>query len=150
MSVLLDPSKRPVVYLSRTEQFSACHRLHSKALSDEENVKVFGKCNRAHGHGHNYKVEVTLRGHVDEATGMVINLVDLKHYMNTAIMDQMDHRNIDAEVSPFKEGVVSTVENISIFIWEELEKLLDAGLLYEVRVNETEKNVAIYRGELHK
>eukprot|EP00729_Bicosta_minor_P000471 gene470-34330_t len=148
-SILLDPSKRPITYLSRTEQFSACHRLHSKSLSDEENVKVFGKCNRAHGHGHNYKVEVTLRGQVDAATGMVINLVDLKQHMKTAIMDTMDHRNLDAEVVPFKDGVVSTVENISIFIWEELSKLLDVGLLWEVRVNETEKNVAIYRGEHH-
>ena len=74
MNKLSDPeevSKGPIVYVSRTESFSACHRLHCPSFSDKENKKVFGKCNNPNGHGHNYKVEVTLRGPVDPKTGNV-------------------------------------------------------------------------------
>ncbi len=70
-----------VVYVSKTESFSACHRLHCPSLSDAENLAIFGKCNNPNGHGHNYKVEVILKGKVDPTTGMVINLTDLKQYM---------------------------------------------------------------------
>ncbi|EGD79842.1 6-pyruvoyl tetrahydrobiopterin synthase, variant [Salpingoeca rosetta] len=95
----------PVCYISRVESFSACHRLHSIHLSDEENKRIFGKCNNPNGHGHNYKVEVTLRGSVDPKTGMVINLVDLKQYMKKAIMDTMDHKHLDLDVPYFKHVV---------------------------------------------
>eukprot|EP00055_Hartaetosiga_balthica_P006353 m.19783 g.19783 ORF g.19783 m.19783 type:complete len:170 (+) comp5172_c0_seq1:1-510(+) len=147
-----NPEKRPkkglpVTYISRVEIFSACHRLHSKHLTDEENVDVFGKCNNPNGHGHNYKVEVTLRGPVDPKTGMVINLVDLKKYMNKAIMDTMDHKHLDLDVSYFKD-VVSTTENVCVYIWERmLEQLPSKALLFEVKVHETDKNIVRYRGE---
>ncbi|XP_021368616.1 6-pyruvoyl tetrahydrobiopterin synthase-like [Mizuhopecten yessoensis] len=138
--------KSPIVYISRTESFSACHRLHSTQLSDEENRKIFGKCNNPYGHGHNYSVEVILRGPVDPVTGMVMNLTDLKKFMNMAIMDVMDHKNVDKDVPYFKD-VVSTAENIAVFIWKSLSQHLESGLLYEVKVHETGKNVAFYRGE---
>ncbi|XP_066991456.2 6-pyruvoyl tetrahydrobiopterin synthase isoform X2 [Anabrus simplex] len=95
----------PVAYLVRREIFSACHRLHSPDLSDEENKATYGKCNNFHGHGHNYIVEVTLRGPVAADTGMVMNINDLKHYMNTAIMDTMDHKNLDKDVPYFKDVI---------------------------------------------
>ncbi|XP_033749959.1 6-pyruvoyl tetrahydrobiopterin synthase-like [Pecten maximus] len=136
----------PIVYISRTESFSACHRLHSTQLSDEENKKIFGKCNNPNGHGHNYSVEVILRGPVDPVTGMVMNLTDLKKFMNMAIMDVMDHKNVDKDV-PYFKNVISTAENIAVFIWKSLSKHLEPGLLYEVKVHETGKNVAFYRGE---
>ncbi|CAH1796418.1 unnamed protein product [Owenia fusiformis] len=129
----------PVVYISRSETFSACHRLHSPLLSDEENRNIFGKCNNVNGHGHNYKVEVILKGKVDPVTGMVLNLVDLKQYINKGVMDVLDHKNIDKDVPYFKSRV-STAENIAVFIWSQLKKLLPEGLLYEVKLYETEKN----------
>ncbi|XP_060063703.1 6-pyruvoyl tetrahydrobiopterin synthase-like [Ylistrum balloti] len=138
--------KNPVVYISRTESFSACHRLNSSELSKEENKEIYGKCNNPNGHGHNYTVEVILRGPVDPVTGMVMNLTDLKKFMNMAIMDVMDHKNIDKDV-PYFKNVVSTAENIAVFIWRSLSEHLDPGLLYEVKVYETGKNVAFYRGE---
>ncbi|KAG5262662.1 hypothetical protein AALO_G00277460 [Alosa alosa] len=133
-------------YITRVQSFSACHRLHSKALSDEENKKVFGKCNNPHGHGHNYKVEVTVRGKIDRRTGMVMNLTDLKQYIEEAIMIPLDHKNLDKDV-PYFADVVSTTENLAVFIWDSLTKLLPPNLLYEIKVYETDKNIVVYRGE---
>ncbi|NXG43163.1 PTPS synthase, partial [Psilopogon haemacephalus] len=142
--------------LSRTVTFSACHRLHSKSLSDEENLKLFGKCNNPNGHGHNYKEPcrciwllicpffLTLQ--IDPVSGMVINLTDLKEYMQEAIMEPLDHKNLDKDVPYFAE-VVSTTENVAVFIWESLQKLLPVGILYKVTVHETEQNIVVYKGE---
>lgn len=140
-------SKGPIAYLVRKEIFSACHRLHSRKLSDEENMHVYGKCNNVNGHGHNYVVEVTLRGPVDSNTGMVININDLKKYMNSAIMEPLDHKNLDKDV-PYFTDVVSTTENVAVFIWNNLKALLpNPTILYEVKIYETEKNIVIFRGE---
>ncbi|XP_064423490.1 6-pyruvoyl tetrahydrobiopterin synthase [Latimeria chalumnae] len=135
-----------IVYLTRVETFSCAHRLHSKLLSDEENKRIFGMCNNFHGHGHNYKVEATLRGEIDPITGMMINIVKFKEYLQKAVMEPLDHKNLDKDV-PYFANVVSTMENIAVFIWDSLQKLLPPGLLYEVKVHETKKNVVVYRGE---
>lgn len=127
--------------------FSACHRLHIPLLSEEENRQLFGKCNNPNGHGHNYKVEVTVRGGVDPINGMVMNLVTLKNCINRCIIDVLDHKNIDKDVSYFS-NVVSTAENIAVFIWKQLEQEISKELLYEVKVHETEKNVVYFRGEM--
>lgn len=138
------------VIISRTETFSASHRLHSPYLTDEENKELYGKCNNFNGHGHNYKVDVMLKGPVDPATGMVINITEMKKAMNMAIMDILDHKNIDKDV-PYFGSIPSTAENIAIFIWNqmksELKKINKEHLLYEVKLFETEKNVFYYRGE---
>jgi 6-pyruvoyltetrahydropterin/6-carboxytetrahydropterin synthase len=94
---------RPVVYLSRIETFSAAHRLHSPFLSIEENEKLYGKCNNPNGHGHNYKVEVIVKGEVNPLTGMVMNLEDLKKCIKIAVMDILDHKNLDHDVPYFKD-----------------------------------------------
>ncbi|XP_063225259.1 6-pyruvoyl tetrahydrobiopterin synthase-like [Bacillus rossius redtenbacheri] len=141
---------RPIAYLTRIEKFSACHRLHSPFLDDETNLKVYGKCNNPNGHGHNYTVEVTLRGPVSRDTGMVMNIHDLKMYMEAAIMEPMDHKNLDKDVPHFKD-TVSTTENVCVFVWDNLRALLpDPGVLYEIKIHETDKNVVSYRGELGK
>lgn len=143
----MGPGKHPIAYLTRIEKFSACHRLHSPGLGDEENAEVYGKCNNFHGHGHNYTVEVTLRGPVCPVKGMVMNINDLKKYINSAIMDTLDHKNLDKDV-PYFKNVVSTTENLVIYIWNSLKELLeDPGLLYEIKIYETDKNVVFYRGE---
>ncbi|XP_032084672.1 6-pyruvoyl tetrahydrobiopterin synthase [Thamnophis elegans] len=136
----------PRARVSRCAAFSASHRLHSPSLSDEENRKLFGKCNNPNGHGHNYKVEVTVQGEINPLTGMVINLTDLKAYMEEAIMEPLDHKNLDKDVPYFAE-VVSTTENVAVFIWDNLQKHLPTGALHKVKVYETEKNVVVYKGE---
>ncbi|XP_039757093.1 6-pyruvoyl tetrahydrobiopterin synthase [Pararge aegeria] len=136
----------PIVSITRRETFSSCHRLHSYFLSDEENKKLYGKCNNPNGHGHNYVVLVTVKGPVDPQTGMVMNVHDLKQYMQQAIMDPLDHKNLDEDV-PYFKTVVSTTENLAILIWDKLQKVMDKpNLLHEVKILETEKNHVVYRG----
>ncbi|XP_043281088.1 6-pyruvoyl tetrahydrobiopterin synthase [Venturia canescens] len=136
-----------IAYLTRKECISSCHRLHSDQLSDEENKKIYGKCNNYWGHGHNYTIEVTVRGPVDSKTGMVMNISDLKVYMNEVIMNRLDHKNLDKDVEYFK-NVVSTTENVAIYIFNELKILLpNPSLMYEVKIYETDKNIVVYRGE---
>ncbi|XP_036382206.1 6-pyruvoyl tetrahydrobiopterin synthase [Megalops cyprinoides] len=133
-------------YITRVQSFSACHRLHSKSLSDEDNKRVFGKCNHPNGHGHNYKVEVTVRGKIDRVTGMIMNLTDLKQHMEEAIMIPLDHKNLDKDV-PYFADVVSTTENLAVYIWDSLAKLIPLNMLYEIKIHETDKNIVVYRGE---
>mgnify|MGYP003507263320 CR=1 FL=1 len=114
-------------------------------LSDEENLEVFGKCNNEHGH--NYTVEVRIRGHVDTKTGMVMNLVDLKAIIERCIMKPLDHKNIDVDV-PYFKTVPSTTENLAVFIYDSLKKALPKPeLLYEIKLYETDKNSVVYRGK---
>ncbi len=136
----------PIVYLTRRATFSASHRLHSHALSAEENARIFGKCNHQNGHGHNYVLEVTLRGAVDPVTGIVINLVELKDIMEEAILLHVDHLHLNMDVPVFSH-LNPTAENMVVVFWHWLEKALPPGLLYEVKLHETENNVATYRGE---
>nr|XP_033784630.1 6-pyruvoyl tetrahydrobiopterin synthase [Geotrypetes seraphini] len=134
-----------LIRISKSVTVSASHRLHSKSLSDEENKKLYGKCNNPNGHGHNYKVVVTLQGKVDPITGMVMNLTDLKQYMEKAIMEPLDHKNLDKDV-PYFANVVSTVENVAVFVWKSLQKYLPPGLLYKVKIDETDSNSVVYMG----
>ncbi|CAK6970643.1 -pyruvoyl tetrahydrobiopterin synthase [Scomber scombrus] len=139
-------SAERIGYITRVQSFSACHRLHSIHLSDEENKRVFGKCNNPNGHGHNYKVEVTVRGNIDRHTGMVMNLTDLKKHIEEVIMVPMDHKNLDKDVQYFST-VASTTENVAVYIWDNMVKALPPGLLYEIKIYETDNNIVVYRGE---
>ncbi|KAK7028962.1 hypothetical protein SK128_015616 [Halocaridina rubra] len=145
-------NRRPVAYVTRVESFSACHRLHSKLLSDEENKAIFGKCNNPNGHGHNYKVEVTVRGPIDEKTGMVINVFDLKTIINDVVMEAMDHKHLDLDVPVFRDSsMVTTTENVTFVIYEGIKEQLPSHVqLHEVKIHETDKNIVVYRGEYEK
>ena len=139
--------KKPLVYLTRREIFSACHRLHSRQLSDEENLEIFSKCNNPNGHGHNYVVEVTVKGTVDDATGMVMNITDLKKIIDVSVMKPLDHKNLDKDV-PYFHQVVSTTENVAVFIWLQIKDELPPNVqLDQVKIWETEKNIVEYKGE---
>lgn len=139
-------SKTPLAVFSRRVRFSASHRLHSPALSDTENQRIFGKCNHPNGHGHNYVAEIRLRGPIDPKTGMVFNLTDLKALIDDTVMDKMDHKYLNLDVAEFRQ-INPTAENIALVIWGWLEPKLPKGLLHEVVLHETENNIAIYRGE---
>ncbi|XP_029311776.1 6-pyruvoyl tetrahydrobiopterin synthase [Cottoperca gobio] len=141
-----DSAAERIGYITRAQSFSACHRLHSVHLSDEENKRIYGKCNNPNGHGHNYKVEVTVRGKIDFLTGMVMNLTDLKRCIEEVIMIPLDHKNLDKDV-PYFAKVVSTTENVAVYIWDNMVKVVPPSLLYEIRIYETDKNIVIYRGE---
>ncbi|KAH6564279.1 hypothetical protein BASA50_000741 [Batrachochytrium salamandrivorans] len=139
----------PTAIVTRAVSFSASHRMHSNKLSAEENALLYGKCNHINGHGHNYRVEVTIKGKIDPITGMVLNLTDLKDCMTRGIMDTLDHRNVDLDVPYFRDRV-STAEMIAVYIWEQMVANLppsETYALYEVRLMETENNIVVYRGE---
>lgn len=135
-----------MVYLTRRMTFSAAHRLWSSFLSEEENYEVYAKCANPYGHGHNYILEVTVQGMPDERTGMVMNLTDMKKVINEQVVDWVDHKHLNYDV-PWLESVIPTAEMLAIKFWERLERGLPSGMLYEVRLHETENNLATYRGE---
>src|SRR5260370_10574149 len=109
-----------MVYLTRKIEFSASHLYHNPSFSAEENRRVFGKCNNPHGHGHNYVLEVTVAGETDPATGMVLDLKELKDILQRQISDRMDHRFLNYEV-PELAGQIPTCENIAAVILGFLE-----------------------------
>ena len=122
-----------MVYLTRKAEFSAAHRYHNPAFSPEENVRIFGKCNNLNGHGHNYVLEVTIGGETDPATGMVLDLRELKELMEREVMDRMDHRSLNHEV-PELAGQIPTCENIAAVIWKLLAPKIRRGKLTRVRL----------------
>ena len=100
-----------MVYLTRKAEFSASHFYHNPKLSPEENQRIFGKCNNPHGHGHNYTLEVTVAGEVDERSGFVMDLKKLKDLMNHEVIDDLDHRHLNKEVPEFRDKIPTT-ENL--------------------------------------
>lgn len=137
--------KQPVVYLTRRETFAAAHRLWSTALSEDENRKLFGPCAYDHGHGHNYILEITLRGPVDPATGILVNVTAIRDATRELILEDVDHRHLNHD-SALCRGINPTAENLVVLFWKVLHAHFGA-LLHEVRLRETEKNWVTYRGE---
>lgn len=136
-----------MVYISRKVEFCASHRLHSPVISDAENDELYGRCNNPNGHGHNYVLEVTVAGSIVRDSGMVMDLKVLKDLLNKEIVDRVDHKNINIDVD-FMSGVIPTAENMVVSFWKLLEgKLPENCRLHELRLWETDNNVAFYRGE---
>jgi 6-pyruvoyltetrahydropterin/6-carboxytetrahydropterin synthase len=136
-----------MVYLTRRTSFSASHRLWSEHLSEEENLALYEKCANPNGHGHNYILEVTVKGTPNPRTGMVLNLTELKQAIHEHVITWVDHKHLNYDV-PWLEGSIPTTEVLAIKFWERLQRTLPEGLLYEVKLYETENNIASYRGEL--
>jgi 6-pyruvoyltetrahydropterin/6-carboxytetrahydropterin synthase len=131
-------------HLSRRYLFSASHRLHSEAMSAQENQETYGKCNNPYGHGHNYIVEVTVSGQVDESTGMVCNLVDLDDFMGREVLARFDHENLNT-LQEFAQQVPTT-ENLCIQIYEIVQRGFPNAHLERVRLEETMMNSFEYTG----
>ncbi|MFZ3214514.1 MAG: 6-carboxytetrahydropterin synthase [Candidatus Acidiferrales bacterium] len=131
--------------LTRRYDFAASHRLHAPELSEEENQRVYGKCNNPHGHGHNYALEVTVTGPVHPATGMVANLGELDSFVERQILAAFDQRNLNEEVAEFRK-VVPTTENVCREIFRRL-RVFPAAHLEQVRIEETSKNSFEVRAE---
>ncbi len=135
-----------MIYITRKLEFCASHRLFNPEYSDEKNAQVFGLCNNPNGHGHNYVMEVTIRGEVHPETGMVLDLKALKKLVNEEIILKVDHKNLNVDV-PFLKDVIPTAENLAIHFWEVLESKLKNGQLHEIKLYESERNFVIYRGK---
>jgi len=132
-------------YFGRRYMLSASHRLHAESLTADENRAAYGKCNNPHGHGHNYVVEVLVRGPVDVETGMVVNLADLDEIVGARVLERFDHRNLNLD--PVFQNQPPTTENLSRVLFGALKDALPAGGLEYVRVEETENNFFECYGE---
>ncbi len=135
-----------MVYLTRKAEFSASHYYHNPEFTPEENQRVFGKCNNPHGHGHNYTLEVTVKGNVDQRSGFVVDLKELKEIMNREVIDAMDHRFLNKEVADFHDQIPTT-ESLAISIWRRLQPKLNVAELHRVRVYETPDLFVDFYGE---
>ncbi len=132
-------------HLTRRYMFSASHRLHSDAMSEAENAATYGKCNNPYGHGHNYALEVTVSGQVDEATGMVCNLADLDGFVHRDILDCFDRENLN--MRPEFDRTVPTTENLCTAIYDILQRGFGQAHLEKVRIEETMMNSFEYQGK---
>ena len=135
-----------MVYLTRKAEFSASHYYHNPEFSPEENRRIFGKCNNPHGHGHNYTLEVTVKGQVDQRSGFVVDLKELKEVMNREVIEAVDHRFLNKEVAEFQHQIPTT-ENLAITIWNWLKPKLNVADLHRIRVYETPDLFVDYYGE---
>lgn len=145
------PAGRPprvlagTVSITRQVHFNAAHRLHNPSKSQKWNNETYGLCNNPHWHGHNYVLEVTLRGQPDPESGYVVDLGELKRILHLAVVDKCDHHNLNEEVD-FLRGIIPSTENLVIAFWNEIEPHLTTGRLHCVRLYETPRNFAEYHG----
>ncbi len=135
-----------MVYLTRKAEFSSSHYYHNPEFSAEENRRIFGKCNNPNGHGHNYTLEVTVKGEVDPRSGFVLDLRKLKETMTQEVLEALDHRFLNKEVPEFFTKIPTT-ENLAIVIWQRLARKLQAAQLHRVRVYETPELFVDFYGE---
>ena len=136
-----------MILLTRRAEWSASHYYWVDSWSEEENTRRFGKCANRNGHGHNYVLEVTVRGEVDAETGFVVDLKWLKDLLEREVIAVYDHRHLNLELPEF-QAMLPTTENIAIAIWRRLDGKCGAGAeLHQVRVYETPDLFADYYGE---
>jgi 6-pyruvoyltetrahydropterin/6-carboxytetrahydropterin synthase len=136
-----------MIALTRAFDFAAAHRLHAPALSDEENCRIFGKCNNPNGHGHNYGVEVTVVGEPDPVTGMLVDLAAFDDVLEREVMARYDHKHLNLDVPDFR-AINPTSENLTKAIWDHLEGQIPApARLYRIVVRETDRNYFEYYGD---
>jgi 6-pyruvoyltetrahydropterin/6-carboxytetrahydropterin synthase len=140
-----------MVYLTRRYRFCASHRLHNEALPDDVNLRIYGKCDSPFGHGHNYVLEVTVAGPIDQETGMVFDLVALDGMVDKQVLERFDHTNLNLDVENFRSRVPTT-ENVCVEIFDLLKNKVDGGgplraaQLARVRLEETSSNFFEYEG----
>jgi len=136
-----------MIYITRRERFSAAHRMYRNDWTDEENLRVFGKCSNPNWHGHDYVLQVTVKGIVPEELGFFMNITTLKQIIKDKIIDKVDHKNLNLDVS-FMRGKIATTENLAIAIWNELKPAIEkeGAVLHCVKIAETENNSIEYYG----
>ncbi len=136
-----------MIYLTRRERFNAAHRLYNPEWDDKKNERVYGKCSNPNWHGHNYELFVTIKGEVKEKTGYVVNLKSLSKLIKESVIEEIDHKNINLEVS-FMKGRIASTENLAIAIWTVLFKSIQVlgAELHRIKIIETENNFVEYYG----
>lgn len=129
----------PMLTLTRSYEFAASHRLHSPALTESENLALFGKCNNPAGHGHNYVLEVTFTGEADPRTGMIADLEAVDAAVESEVVDRYDHKNLSVDLPEFADKP-ATSEYVAQEIFDRLNGALPAKLV-RIRLYETARNI---------
>lgn len=136
-----------MIYITRKASFNAAHKLSRPDWTADENAAVYGKCANPNWHGHNYQLYVTVKGEVNPETGFLVDLKWLKDVINTAVVDKIDHKNLNLDVDFMKDKLAST-ENLAIAIWQELQDMIEesGAQLHSIKIYETENNFVEYLG----
>jgi 6-pyruvoyltetrahydropterin/6-carboxytetrahydropterin synthase len=134
-----------IVSVTRVAHFNAAHRLHNPDWSAEKNAEVFGLCNNPSFHGHNYELHLTVRGAVDEGTGYVMDMKEIKDILEAEVLSKFDHRNLNLDVPAFK-NVNPTAENIAVIIWDIMRPFVPADFELSVKLYETPRNYVEFNG----
>ena len=127
----------------RKEHFNAAHRLHNNKWSDEKNIEIFGKCNNPNYHGHNYDLDVMVTGEINSETGYLIDMKVLSDIIKSEVLNYMDHKNLNLDISEFKE-LNPTAENIAIIIYNRINNKINSNLKLKIRLYETQRNIVEY------
>ena len=137
----------PLVKVTTELEFSAAHRLFNPDWTEERNQEVFGGCANPNWHGHNYELQVTVEGPVEQETGFVIDFRDLKSLVDSRVIQDLDHKNLDLDV-PWMTGLISSAENLVVAIWSRLADGLPEGVkLTKLTLWETPRSYVEYTGE---
>ena len=136
----------PIVTVTRRLRFNAAHRVHNPSLSDAENTALFGKCNNPNWHGHNYRLEVSIKGTIDPRTGYVIDLGHLRDLVEREVIEKTDHRNFNIDVD-YMRDIIPTTENIVVAMWRVIAPAVAPAQLVRLRLWETDQNYAEYEGD---
>tara|TARA_B100000900_G_C20331576_1_gene614440 strand:- start:58 stop:471 length:414 start_codon:yes stop_codon:yes gene_type:complete len=131
------------ISVTRKEHFNCAHRLHNPNWSDEKNASFYGKCNNPNYHGHNYNLEVTITGALNEESGYLIDMKLLSDIIKEEILIPFDHKNLNLDVEDFK-NLIPTAENMAIVMYNKLKSRLDNHFEIKIKLYETERNSVIY------
>jgi len=134
-----------ICYITRKEHFNAAHRLYVDKWPEEKNQEVFGKCANKNWHGHNFTLYVTVKGSPDPDTGFLMDLKVLSELVKEKVVDKLDHNNLNVDVD-FLKGIMPSIENIVIAIWNQLEPNINGCQLHCIKLVETENNYVEYYG----
>ena len=134
-----------MISVTRKSHFNAAHRLHNNEWSDEKNNNFYGLCNNKNYHGHNYDLEVTVKGEIDPESGYLVDMKVLNNIIEENICKKFDHKNLNLDTTEFK-NLIPTAENIAVVIWNILREKIDKKLKLSIKLFETPRNFVEYSG----
>ena len=134
-----------MISVTRKSHFNVAHRLHNNEWSDEKNNTFYGLCNNKNYHGHNYDLEVTVKGEIDPESGYLVDMKVLSNIIEENICKKFDHKNLNLDTTEFK-NLIPTAENIAVVIWNILREKIDKKLKLSIKLFETPRNFVEYSG----
>jgi 6-pyruvoyltetrahydropterin/6-carboxytetrahydropterin synthase len=143
LEITYDSTESEMIRLTRKYELAASHCLHNEKWDQQKNLEVYGKCANPAGHGHNYLLEVTLSGLIDEESGQIASLEEVDEVVASEILRRFDHKNLNEDTEEFAE-CVATVENMAKVFWDKLIGKFGEAKLVKIKIWETAKTYAEY------